>query len=243
VEQGAGESLKSIKALYILALPTIQALRNSPKLREYMDSLLARDTLQKARIIARKMATGADGFTLVVDPVGMFLAATSSAASREAAFTRMWTFLQAYMLRVADKTVAALKARGDHGNAGMVKATFSRMRLNKATLRACLSSQGAAAHYFPTMVNKNPEAGPEGLQWDSLLKMLITRAPEHKVRKLVKDSAGNKVLDAEGKPTYEIVPAPQSPAIFSYWLENRYAETEAPEVENVTVDFGAVDLD
>lgn len=243
IAQEEGEPLKRIQALYILSLPTTAQALASGQLKEYVAALLERDLLAKARGIAKKMEVGADGFTLVADPVGMFLAATTKAASRETAYNRMWTTLQAIMLKVADGTVQALKARGNHSDARQVQATFARSRLNKETLKACLSSHEAASYHFPTMVTTDPETGAQtSPQWDALIKKLLSHAPKHAVRKIIKDADGQPILDLEGNKTYDRVAAPQSPAIFAYWLENRYTTEDTQEHETIEVDFTAIDM-
>lgn len=234
IAQPTGAPFRKLKSLYILALPSIDKMRTENKLRAYVDSLFTRDMVAVGRKIARKMDGEADSFTLINDPVGQFLAATTT-GSREAAFNRMFTYLQAYMMNSAAKTVEALKARGDHANARVVQTTYSRTRLSKPTLMACLSSQEAAERFFPNMVNTNPERGSRGVQWENILRRLIARAPNHKVKKLVK-AEGEPVLDEAGNKTYETVPVPQSPAIFAYWLETRNeVQTEMPE--EIVIDF------
>lgn len=216
-------------ALYILNLPKVSEVIGDERLTDYRSELVTRDMLARARKLAK--ADHAGTTSLVRDRVSALLAAAARAGgSPEKAFDAIFPVLQGLILKNVSAKVEALRNAKQVAKARLVADTFSKSRLNKDTMRDCLSSTSAATLHFPAMPQE---------QWENLLRVAIAYAPKHRVMKLVKDEAGNtiKTTDEAGKEraVREATPAPQSPAIFQTWLDTR-AETERTP-EAVTLDL------
>jgi hypothetical protein len=222
-------------------------MRNDPKLKNWLDIMLDRAALASARKIAKQLAAGAEGFSLSSDPVSQFIMAHTSQASRERAFNVIFPAIQGYIMGQAAKRVAALKSAGKAADAKILASVFSKTRLNRDTMRATLSSQAMAEHYFPTLVNRNAEPGQEGKIWDDMLTRFAAYAPKHKRKVLRKDASGNTVkrLDESGNEVsvYDMIPAPQDPSIFLQWRDTRYeVAAEVQEDADLTIEFGEMDM-
>lgn len=230
-----GEPLARPVAVYLLNLPKISEAINDERLATYRENLIARDYLARARSIAKADYTG--NSPLIRDRIAALIAASSRGGSKIGkAYDAIFPVLQGAILRNITAKAKALAEAGQHGQARLIRDTFSKARLNKQTLQECLSSAAAAKMHFAGM----PQA-----QWVNLLKIAIAWAPKHQVQKIVKDEAGNnvKTIDAEtGKERVirELVAAPQSPAIFQQWLDTR-DETEA-KAPDMALDLGDLTL-
>lgn len=226
-----GEPYARPVAVYILNLPKLSEIITDSRLANYRETLLGRDLLTKARKLAKADYTGTS--PVVADRIAALIAAASRAGSKIGkAYDAIFPVLQGVIIQNVEAKAKSLSAAGQHAQARLIRDTFSKARLNKDTLRECLSSGPAAKMHFPAM----PAA-----QWEQLLKLAISWAPKHKVNKIVRAEDGRtalKTIDPEtGKETTvrEWIDAPQSPAIFQQWLDTRN-ETEAT-APTVTLDL------
>lgn len=211
IAQPTGEPLATPTALYLLALPAMQEMLTSAKVRGSVEKILSAAMLSAARKVAKSDAGGTA--PLSRDRFQLILNATAKAGEAERAFTAIFPVLQAAILLSVSKKADALRNSGNTGAARNLEATFSKARLDKDTLKACLSSEAAAKIMFPAM----PQS-----QWENMLKFAIAAAPMHKKRVAVKDpTTGKSAKDADGKVIYETFPDPQPTAIFQTWMETR----------------------
>lgn len=217
-------------AIYILNLPKPAEIMGDERLQDYRAELIQRDLLARARKLAKADRAGTT--PLIRDRVSALLAAAArTGGSPEKAFDAIFPVLQGLILKNVAAKVEALKNAKQVAKARLVADTFSKSRLNKDTMRDCLSSASAAVLHFPAMPQE---------QWHTLLRVAITYAPKHRVMKLVKDESGTTIKDTDpdtGKERArrEPAPAPQSPAIFQTWLDTRDETTRTPEA--VTLDL------
>lgn len=213
---GEGEPVAIPVAVYLLNLPKMPEILADSKLTQYREQLILNDLKLRARKMAK--ADNAGTSPLLRDRISALIAASARGGSNQArAYDAIFPVLQAVILQNISAKVEQAQQAGQHAQARIIRDTFSKSRLNKATLMECLSSAAGAKLHFPAM----PQA-----QWEQLLRLAIAWAPKHQVAKLVKDEAGQtvKITDPEtGKEKAKRVlePAPQSPAIFQQWLDTR----------------------
>lgn len=231
VNQPEGEPLAVPKAVYALVLPAVDEIKTDAKLGNYLQELLAKDLLARARRLARAHDADNTAHPLSRDRISALLQSITARGGDPAklAFKALFPVLQAVMLSQVGKAVAALKDAKRTADAAALNATYSRQRLNATTLFECLQSVEAAKLHFPGMAQP---------QWENLLKFAIAYAPKHKVRKPLRAEDGRTTLkDAEGKTLYEEnIPAPVSPVPFQVMLETR-ANAHLANVNMPTFDF------
>lgn len=225
IPQPEGEPLAKPQAVYFLQLPGVSDLISNPKLRPTIERIFTGALLTSARKIAKADITGTA--PIIRDRVSALLnAAAAGSSAPEKAWTALFPIIQATILDSVEKKAEALKAAGNVGAARALLATFSRARLDKATLKSCLSSEQAATALFPAM----PQA-----QWLNILSFAIAYAPRYMAKVRVKDAEGNFIKDAEGHFVYTKQPCPLPPAIFQIWKDTR-AQTVA-ELDETTNTF------
>ena len=238
IPQTEGEPLAIPEAVYLVNLPTYAEIATAPGLHEYREKLFARALLTAARNTAKahhanRKQDGEGNVTFArpmqADRIAALLATLSRSANSElAAYKVAFPALQSVIIKQADATAEALKARGRSADAKVILATYSKARLSSDTLRQCFSSAAAAKVHFPGMAQE---------QWEKLISYAITKlAPACPVRVLVKDAEGNTVKDAEGKNTYRTDRVQINPAIFEHWQRTRAEVTLADQSEALTFD-------
>lgn len=223
--------IDAVERLFLLELPSNKVLLSNPKLAQYRDELLRAQTLKAGRSLARKIHKG-ETSEAVTDPITAFITAMTRRDSAEKAFDRMHSWVQLVLLTKAQQHAARLKENGQHANARAVLTTFSRGRLSRINVRACLVSQESAASFFPALVNKDPNKGPEGLAWDNLLDQLIKQAPKHKIKRSRKDENGKTIKGEDGKVVYDFIDSPQDPTWFLRVKDTRY-DTEGSVTDDL----------
>ena len=220
------------RAFYVLSLPKVTEIIGDAKLADYRRALIERDLLARAKAIATRHDKDPAAAPLIRDRISALIAVAgrNTAASAEKSFIALFPLLQAAILSNIGKKVDALKAVGHHAQARLVAATFSKARLNRDTMKACLSSTDAAKINFPAL----PQSS-----WVSLLNFAVAYCPKHQAKKRVTDDAGNVVKDAEGKVVYTREAMPLAPTIFQQWLATRDEQTAAaPELGIDLSDMG-----
>ena len=210
IPQPTGEPFATPKSIYALSLPSLSELTSSPKLNAVVQGILSGAMLTSARKIAKADAAGT--ILLTTDRTQTALNAAVKASAIEKAYAVMFPTLQGVILLNVAKKAEALRAAGNTGAARNLEATFSKARLDKLTLKACLSSVSAAETMFPAM----PQA-----QWENILNFAIAFAPKNMRKKAVTGTDGKSLKDEAGKVIYQTSPDPQSPAIFQQWKETR----------------------
>jgi hypothetical protein len=214
ITQPTGLPLQTVSAIYLLQLPTIAEITTNGKLGAILNRLVSKAYLTAARVMAKDHAKDPKTAPLNRDRISALISATTTRAGKgpEEAFKALYPVLVALILRTVEQKYNALIAAGQTARAKNVAATFSKARLNIEALRQCLQSADAARDNFPSM--------PQD-QWTALLKIAIEQAPKHTAKVVIKDDNGQPILDAEGKRTYNRIPAPQSPLFFQICLETR----------------------
>lgn len=230
IKQEQGDALARPVGIYLLHLPTFKELTTSAKLQDFLHKTVNAALLSTARKIAKADAAGTS--PLVRDRITALInAQTNTAAKAEAAFAAMFTTVQSAILGQINAKAEALKAAGHAAKARALLATFPRARLDKPTLKACLSSEEAAKLFFPTL----PQT-----QWENILRFCIAYAPKFKAKVRAKDADGNQIKDAEGKIVYHIEPKPLPTTIFQQWLDTR-KERLAETPDDATFTFDGLD--
>ena len=238
-ESVINQEFATINNLHLIVFPGMAELIQSNKLRALMQAANQTFLVSQARKAVRSAERG-DKFQLSADPVGMLLAASTKPTDPEKAYNQMFPFIQALLLANVDKVVKSLHNQGKIEQARQIKATYHKDRMSKTAIRECLSSQSAAEYYFPGMINKNLEKGKAGVQWDNILALLVKQAPLFRTKdSSKKDMQGKQLKDVNGNPVTKELP--QSPAIFAYWLNDRYTATS--EISDIIqVDFSNITL-
>lgn len=241
----SGEPHFKCEGLTIVALPSTQSVKTGAKMQKFINSIVQRSLLQAARKLSKLNIEGKIA-EISSDPTSALLAATASSGSAETAFNKMYTLIRDKILSNARAEIEKCKSAGNYKRARQIASAFNTASLSKDILKACFSSQEAAEHYFPTLVNANEERGKRGVTWDNFLKLLINHAPKFKRSVIVKDENGDTIKEtrADGKEYAKrtTVDDPQNPTIFAQMLEMRYNTVhEADEGESM-VGFMA-DLD
>ena len=214
--QTEGDALAIPKTIYFLSLPNVDEIKADAKLGNYLQDLLAKDLLARARRLAKGHDADPAANPLSRDRIAALIAAQSARGGDPAAkaFKALFPVLQAVILAQVDKAATALKNAKRTADARLLAATFNRQRLNAQTLLECLSSTEAAKLHFPSMAQA---------QWENILRFAVKYAPAHKIRVAERTEDGKTtVKDAAGKTVYlENVPCPVSPVPFSAMLETR----------------------
>lgn len=206
-----GEPLAVPTAVYVLSLPSMPEMLASAKTRPIVETILGKALLGAARKIAKMDADGTA--PLARDRVSALItASTRSASSIESAFKLLFPVIQAAILDNVAKKAAALEAAGRKADKRHLEATFNRARLDRVSLKSCLSSEQGARVLFPAM----PQT-----QWDNILRFAIAYAPRYQHKVAVLNDDGTKRKDEHGKIIYTREHKPQSPAIFQQWLDTR----------------------
>lgn len=225
-----GEPLAVPTAVYVLSLPSMPEMLASAKVRPIVEGILSKALLASARKIAKMDADGTA--PLSRDRVSALVsAATTSTTSIESAWRMLFPIIQAAILDNVAKKAAAFDAAGRKADKRNLEATYNRARLDRVTLKSCLSSEQAARVLFPAM--------PQ-IQWENILRFAITYAPRYQHKTAILNDDGTKRKDEHGKILYTRVLKPQSPAIFQQWLDTR-SQQIADVADSVSFTFDGMD--
>lgn len=224
--QPTGEPFAYPAAFYAIECPPLPELMTSPKVRQVVEKILSGALLTSAKRLAKAVFDG--NIPLTADRVANFLSGAGGLASIERAWTAIHPVILAVILQNVHTRAEALRAAGKTAAAKNLESTFSRARLGKDNLKACLSSEAAARVMFPAM--------PQD-QWVNMLNFAIAYAPKHQAKVARKGEDGKSVKDADGKVIYDMVPAPQSAALFQQWLETRTAQVVDLDTDEGTFSF------
>jgi hypothetical protein len=203
------------RAVYLVALPTLDTMKGERRLAEYMRALVAKDQLSQARKIAKR--DHEQKARLVADPVAQLIAAAASASgsATEKAFKIMFPGIQHMLVSRAETAAERMKSAGQHANARLILATYSKSRLSRTTLKECFESAEAAEHHFPSMPQE---------QWVTILRKLAEMAPDFPVSVIQRDEAGKSLKDDEGKVVRRIEKQALSPTFYLDAIANRDAK-------------------
>ena len=229
IPQAQGGPLARPAAIYCIAMPTIDQIKDNNQLAAYLTEVINKDLLTKSRKVARAHALDSAANPLTHDPVATLLAAAASRGGdvREKAYKAMFPILQAAFLKQVEAFAANLENAGRKAEASTLKATFSKARFSFNTVMECLKSQEAATVHFPSM---------KPAQWENLLKFAIAAAPLHKVKRAQRDADGNAIKGIDGKVVYDTVAAPVPSVFFQALLETR-DETKLDAQQAPSFDF------
>ena len=193
------------RVVYLVNLPTTHELTTDKKLSGYLEALVKKDQLTRARAIAKR--DHEQKAPLVADRVAQLIAAAASTSGNatEKAYRVMFPTLQNMIVKQATSAADRMKQAGKAAQARMILAVYSRQRVSRDTLKECFQSAEAAAHHFPQMPQE---------QWITILRAAAQLAPSCPVSTIVKDDEGNTVKDAEGKAVRKVERVALSPAFF-----------------------------
>jgi hypothetical protein len=229
--EGTNEPLTIPTAVYLVNLPTLKEIKSDTALSEYMETLLTRDLLARARRIAKDHAKDPARAMQTNRISALMSAATRGSNAAEKSFLLMFQTIQAAILRQASAVIERHKAAKNMGAAKLVAATYSAQRLSRQTLKECFSSRVAAEHHFPQM----PQT-----QWESLLKFCIATAPSCPIREPSRGEDGKILKGPDGKSLSTVTRKALSAEFFHTCLATRderlttTAEAEALTFEGLT---------
>lgn len=227
--QATGEPYATPLAIYAQLAPDMTELMGMPKLKPIVERVLLRQIIAATKKTAKADYDGTA--QLSRDRIATFITGSGTIGGIEKAWIAVYPAIRDAIKGVVKKKSEVLRAAGKVAAARNLEATFSDARLDKASLKACLSSEQAAKVLFPAM----PQT-----QWENMLQFAIAYAPKHRIRKAMKGADGKSLKDESGAVIYDQLAAPQSPAIFQQWLETRSQALADVEEEAVSFDFSGL---